>query len=363
MAKLESLTVRGYKSIHSLEDFRLGQLNVLIGANGAGKSNFISLFNLLARVVERRLQVFIAEQDGPEAILFGGRKQTERIEIEFTFGKNAYAFSLVPAGDRLIFDQEETRFFGDWKTTTHPLGSGHNESRLKHAEETGEDSFASYVWTAIMRWAVYHFHDTSTTAPVRQSQAVRDNIYLKPDAGNLGPFLRHLREQFPEHYQQIIETVRLAAPFFGDTIYRRNTEERMELEWFHANDPDTVLGPRQLSDGTLRFLCLTTLLLQPSQMQPDLMLIDEPELGLHPYALSLLAEMLRQASDARQLVISTQSADLVNELTPDDIVVVDRKDGESRFQKLDADHLKEWLEDYALGDMWKMNIFGGRPNQ
>ncbi len=363
MAKLESLTVHGFKSIRSLEDFKPGPLNVLIGANGAGKSNFISLFNMLARVVERRFQVFVAEQDGPEAMLFGGRKRTERMEVELTFGKNAYGFSLVPAGNRLIFDQEKMRVFGDWKTSTHTLGSGHDESRLKDAEDTGQSSFASYVSAAVRSWRVYHFHDTSATAPMRQSQAVRDNMYLKPDAGNLGPFLRYLREQHPEHYRQIMETVRLAAPFFDDTIYRKNTDERMELEWSHRNDPDTVLGPRQLSDGTLRFICLTTLLLQPPSLLPDLILVDEPELGLHPYALSLLAEMLRQACDARQLIVSTQSADLVSELAPDDIVVVDRQDEASCFRRLDADNLEEWLQDYALGDMWKMNILGGRPGQ
>ena len=363
MPKLESLSVRGFKSIRSLEDFKPGRLNVLIGANGAGKSNFIDLFHMLARVAERRLQVFVAEQDGPDALLFGGRKRTERIEAEFSFDRNAYCFSLVPTGNRLIFEQEETRFFGDWSTPSHSLGSGHNESKLQEADETGEDSFAPYVRTAIAGWRVYHFHDTSTTAPVRQSQAVRDNLSFKPDAGNLGPFLRHLRERYPDHYQQIIETVRLAAPFFGDTAYRRDTNERMEFEWFQADDPDTVLGPRQLSDGTLRFICLTTLLLQPVHLQPELILIDEPELGLHPYALTLLAEMLRQASDARQLIVSTQSTDLINELEPDDIVVVNRKDGASCFERLDRDNLKDWLEDYALGEMWKMNILGGRPGR
>ena len=361
MAKLESLTVRGFKSIRSLEDFKPGQLSVLIGANGAGKSNFIDLFHMLAHMVEKRLQVFVAEQGGQDALLFGGIKRTTGIEAEFSFGSNGYCFSLVPIGDHFIFGREETRFFGDWSTPTHFLGSGHDESKLKDVDETREDSFAPYIRTAITGWRVYHFHDTSTTAPVRQPQAVRDNLLLKPDAGNLGPFLRHLREQYPEHYQQIIETVRLAAPFFGEMNYRRDKDERMDLEWFHTNDPVTVLGPRQLSDGTLRFICLTTLLLQPVQLQPDLILIDEPELGLHPSALTLLAEMLQQASDSRQLIVSTQSADLVNQLEPEDIVVVDRKDGASCFERLDRDNLKNWLEDYALGDLWKMNIFGGRP--
>ena len=137
----------------------------------------------------------------------------------------------------------------------------------------------------------------------------------------------------------------------------------MELEWFHADDPDTVLGPRQLSDGTLRFICLSTLLLQPVELQPGLILVDEPELGLHPFAVTLLAEMLQRASDSRQIIVSTQSADLVSELDPEDVLVVDRKEGASTFTRLNPDDLEEWLEDYALGDLWKMNILGGRPRR
>ena len=367
MAKLESLTVRGFKSIRSLEDFKPGRLNVLIGANGAGKSNFIGLFHMLACVVEKRLQVFVAEHDGPDALLFGGRKRTGRIEIMLSFGgddnagligRNSYSFSLVPTGNRLIFDQEE-RHFGN--SAAFDLDSGHDESKLEILDEEVEDSFAHYIRSAIAEWRVYHFHDTSTAAPIRQLQAVRDNLLLKSGGDNLGPYLRQLREQHPDHYLNIVETVQLAAPFFGDFVYRRDINENMELEWFQADDPDTVLGPRQLSDGTLRFICLATLLLQPAQLQPELILIDEPELGLHPYALTLLAEMLQQASDSRQIIVSTQSADLVSHLDPEDVVVVNRKDGASTFERLDEEDLSDWLEDYSLGELWKMNIFGGRP--
>ena len=367
MAKLESLTVHGFKSIRTLEDFRPGQLNVLIGANGAGKSNFISLFHMLARVVEKRLQVYVAEQDGPDALLFGGRKRTGRIEIMLSFGGddnagvtggNFYSFSLVPAGNRLIFGQEQ-RHFGN--NASIDLGSGHNESNLDVLGDRANDNFALYVSSTIARWRGYHFHDTSTAAPIRQLQAVRDNLLLKSGGDNLGPYLRQLREHHPDHYLKIVETVQLAAPFFGDFVYRKDINENMELEWFHADDPDTVLGPRQLSDGTLRFICLATLLLQPAQLQPELVLIDEPELGLHPFALTLLAEMLQQASDSRQIIVSTQSADLVNELNPEDVVVANRKDGASTFERLDGDELSDWLEDYTLGELWKMNIFGGRP--
>ena len=176
MAKLENLSVDGFKSIRSLTDFRPGRLNVLIGANGAGKSNFISLFHMLARMVENRLQVFVAEQDGPDALLFGGRKRTQRIKAEFVFGLNAYCFSLVPVGNRLVFEEEKTRFFGSLGKFTRPLGSGHDESKLESAIESRLDSFAPYVRTAIAGWRVYHFHDTSTSAQLRQSQAVRDNL-------------------------------------------------------------------------------------------------------------------------------------------------------------------------------------------
>lgn len=282
------------------------------------------------------------------------------MDAEFYFGSNGYRVSLRASGERLIFAREQTWFKGDFAISTHPLGSGHDEARLPDAQG---DTFAPYVRPAIAGWRVYHFHDTSSSAPVRQAQATRDNMRLKSDAGNLAPFLRRMREQHPERLQRIVETIRLAAPFFGDFVYREDVEERVELEWFEADDPDTVRGPRQLSDGTLRFICLATLLMQPPQHQPSTILIDEPELGLHPYALTVLAALLRQASDMRQLIVSTQSVDLVNELTPEDIVVVNRKEGASAFERLDADRLKDWLEDYALGELWKMNVLGGRPTR
>lgn len=215
----------------------------------------------------------------------------------------------------------------------------------------------------MQRWRVFHFQDMSRVAQVRLSSAVRDNLMLKRDAGNLAPFIRRLRKDHLEHYRRIVETVRLAAPFFGDFVHRedKNTGENMELEWCQAADPDSVLGPFQLSDGTLRFICLATLLLQPPDFQPGLILIDEPELGLHPAALTLLAEMLQHASDERQVIVSTQSADLISELGPQDVVVVDRKNDASAFTRLEGDRLSGWLENYALGELWKMNVLGGRP--
>lgn len=358
MPQIKRLTVRGFKSIRALEDFEMRPLNVLIGANGAGKSNFISLFRMLAELVEKRLQLFVRDQDGPDALLFGTRKRTVQMDAEFYFARNGYRISLRPSGERLIFAREETWFSGDFTDSAHPLGSGHDEARLP---EVQDDTFTPYVLPAVAGWRVYHFHDTSASAAVRQAQAVRDNLRLKQDAGNLAAFLRRLREHHADHYKRIVETIRLVAPFFGDFVYRKDPEERLELEWFEGDDPDTVRGPRQLSDGTLRFICLATLLLQPTLLQPDTILIDEPELGLHPYALTVLGALLRQASDARQLIVSTQSVELVNELAPEEVVVVGRREGASEFERLEPERLQDWLQDYSLGELWKMNVLGGRP--
>ena len=356
MPRLDRLTIRGFKSIRELENFEPRSLNVLIGPNGSGKTNFIDVFRMLSRMQDGHLQMYIAEQDGPNSLMYRGTRLSKQIDAKFAFGRNRYSFALTPAGTRLIFRYEQTDFFGK-SHYTHSYGSSHDESKLKHAFDQG-DTFAPYVLASIASWRVYHFHDTSVTAPVRQACALRDNRRLKVDAGNLASFLRWLRAYHGNHFHKIVEVVQLAAPFFGDFVYREEVDERLELEWRHLDDPDTILGPRQLSDGTLRFICLATLLLQPAQLQPDLIIIDEPELGLYPYALTLLAEMLRHASDARQIIVATQSAELVSELEPEDIVVVNQRNGESEFERLASDRLEDWLKDYSLGDLWKMNIFG-----
>lgn len=362
MPQLTHLTIRGFRSIRALEEFELRPLNVLIGANGAGKTNFIALFHMLSRMAEQNLWRFVLEQGGPDAVLFGGRKQTKQVDAAFILGDHVYRFTLTPSGEKIAFGAEATGLLYDNGINTHTLGHGHHESILWDEDASASDRFAPYVREAISGWRTHHFHDTSLTSGVRNAQDLCDNLKLHSDASNLGPVLWRLREQYPHSYRRIIETVQLVAPFFGDFTYPEKEPKRLELKWFHAGDPEKELGLYQLSDGTLRFICLATLILQPNGMAPSLMLIDEPELGLHPYAITLLAGLLKSVSDTRQIIVSTQSSDLVNELEPEDVVVVNRDSGGSTFERLRSDRLSIWLEDgHALGDLWKMNTFDGRP--
>lgn len=362
MPSVSHLTVRGFKSIAALERFELGSLNVLIGPNGAGKSNLLGVFRMMASMSHRRLQVFVAQEDGPDALLFQGREETPSIEIEYEVGDHAYYAGFEAVGQHLAFTHEGSRL----EARSISLGGGGNyESNVLAPEGAEIGAIATFLRERVADWRVFHFSNTNTNAKIRQAQPVRDNVRLHPDGSNLGPFLRHLRERYPESHRSIADSIRLVAPYFGDFHHRAQPGERVELEWYERSDqeplPSRILGPRQLSDGLLRFICLSTLLNQPVELQPDPILIDEPELGLHPVALAVLAELLDRASEARQVIVSTQSAGLINDFKPEDVVVVERHNGASSFRRVDAESLSVWLDDYALGDLWMMNVIGGRP--
>lgn len=354
--KLDSLSVRGYKSIRRLENFELRNLNVLIGANGAGKSNFIGLFRMLAALAEGNLQGFVQKQGGPDVLLHRGRKCTPHISFGIYFGHQSYRFVLAPSVDnRLIFGAES---IGPLDNTVTSLI---NDEIFDNVNWLCESVYRDQIRPIFQNWRVYHFHDTSDTAAVKGIHASNDNLRLKPDAANLAPYLAYLKSAFPDTYRRIVETIRLAAPFFGDFVTRDPLPPNIELEWTEQGDPDTPHRAHVLSDGTLRFICLTTLLLQPIFRLPDTVLIDEPELGLHPYAINLLADMLKEVAETKQVIVSTQSVELLNLFEPEDIVVVDRENDASTFRRLDTEALEDWLEDYSLGDLWKSNVFGGRP--
>ncbi|AUT04706.1 chromosome segregation protein SMC (plasmid) [Nostoc sp. CENA543] len=352
--QLSRIVLKGFKSIAKC-DLELSRVNILIGANGAGKSNFIGFFRMVGQLLEENLQVFVSRQGSPDAILHFGRKTTEQLEFQLYFGNNGYFATLEPTQDnRLMFAKES--FW--WNVNgEHEIGRGHFETKAFTGTGTGIDE---YVLSAMQQWRVYHFHDTSDTAYIKQPQGINDNAYLRPDARNLASFLYLLRDSYPASYQRIVKTIRLVAPFFGDFYLRPSpkNKEVIELEWFERGQ-DIPFKAHLLSDGTLRFMCLATVFLQPEDLQPQTILVDEPELGLHPYAITVLASLIRTAS--KQVIVSTQSVELLNEFESSDVIVVDRDEGKSYLHRLNQQELEAWLEDYSLGELWRKNILGGRP--
>lgn len=357
MNSIDKISISGYKSIRQLENLKLQNLNVLVGANGAGKSNFISFFRMLSRLITGELGYYVAKAGGPDAVLHYGRKNTQQLTAEMYFGNNGYKMTLeATQANTLIFAREAFywNMGGDFL-----LGVGHSETK---ASSGIQRNIANFVVPAIKSWIVYHFHDTSDSAPMKQACMLNDNGWLRPDGANLAAYLYRLREQFPEHYRRIVDTIRLAAPFFADFQLRPNPLDpnSIQLEW-KEKDSDFPFLAHDLSDGSLRFICLATVLLQPDELMPATLLFDEPELGLHPYAIELLAALMKQTSLKHQLIISTQSVELLNQFEASNLVVVDRENGQSTFKRPNEAELKEWLEDYSLGELWKRNVFGGRP--
>lgn len=379
MTQIQTLSVKGYKSIAKLEDFELRPLNILIGANGAGKSNFIGLFRFLAAVVGDNFPVDVQKWGGPEALLHYGSKVTPQMELEIVFSvsadatskyENGYRLALAATQDnRLVFSREEPTVREIVRFDTpkaYALGAGHDIARIRTDKGTPSAVVSRYVLEKLQIWRQYHFHDTGDAAAVKRVHAVNDNLRLKPDAANLAAYLRKLKTtpSYESSYDRIVETIRRAAPFFGDFVFRDDANEFIELEWTERGRPDTPWKAHVLSDGTLRFICLSTLLLQPQVLLPDTLLIDEPELGLHPFAINLLAEMLKEAAETKQVIVSTQSVELLNNFQPHDVVVVQREGDASVFKRLAPEELADWLiEDYSLGELWKRNVLGGRPTR
>ena len=297
-----------------------------------------------------------------------GAKQTPRLTAGLMFradrGINRYRMGLeYAAPDRLIFGDETVAFHAPQRIAPQELdlGVGHRETGLTVLAE--EDQTVRVMLHLLRQCRVHHFHDTSPTAKVRTTGYVEDNRYLRSDAGNLAACLFGLRNSRPRHYRRILGTLRQVFPFFLDFELEppAGNDSYVQLNW-RSRREDYLLGPHQLSDGFLRFVALATLLMQPEEKLPDVILIDEPELGLHPAAIQILAALLKHAASRVQVLVTTQSVTLVNECDAEDILVAQWEDGESRFHRPDPDGLAEWLEEYSLGELWLKNVIGGRPS-
>lgn len=377
MAFLSRIKIKGFRSIKEL-DLELRPLNVLIGANGAGKSNFISSFKLLNEMIAGRLQEHVGRSGGARSLLHLGPKITPQIDVELEFTVkddpdsgfdevsvlpyslrlfHAAPDALLLADEKVVFPKTET---SDAKTIQFP--SGQSESGL--SREIDHSEFWQIFWAQLFtQCRVYHFHDTSSTAQARLSGYLNDNRWLMPDARNLAAMLYAYRKTNSVVDQRIVSAVRNVMPGFDDFDLApdRLDPNSILLNWRMTGAGDYLFGPHQISDGSLRAIALITLLLQPEVDLPKIIVLDEPELGLHPHALEIIAGLIRAASEKSQVIVATQSLTFLNQFDPAEIITVESHGNESRFSRLDPTELADWLEDYSIGELWQRNVIGGGP--
>lgn len=355
---MEKIEIKGYKSIKEIA-LPLRPINILIGANGSGKSNFLSFFDFLKQIYNQNLQEFTALK-GIDTFLHKGNKVTEKISTHLYFkNTNEYSFAIKKGDAGFIFTKEEMWY----KKNPHlpnniEIASFGNESSLRFQTTPR----AEYIKDYINQLAKYHFHDTGENSPFnKESNIEKDKYYLYEKGSNLAAFLYNIQSENGIVYNLIVKTIQSIAPYFLDFFLRPGKNGNIKLHW-QSKYSSTVYGVNDLSDGTIRCIALTVLFMQPNL--PETIIIDEPELGLHPAAIAKLSGLVKSASSKGcQVILATQSTDLISHFAPEDIITVDQINGESIFKRLDSETLKDWLEDYTIDDLWKRNIIdAGQPN-
>lgn len=340
---IERVIIENFKSIRKL-DLELKPINILIGANGAGKSNFLSIFKLADNTTGTR---FIDAKYDIDKLLYFGRKRSQKLSAEIEFGQSySIRFTILP--------QVNTNF-----------GYVSENKLVDKSDPVDGDGSLDPLWRAVKstkdHWSGYHFFDTGSDSPLKRMSDVNDNRSLRENGSNLAAFLYFLQEKHRKDFDQIEDQIRSVAPFFGsfDLLPDRLHEDKIELRWIEKNS-DAYFNAYDLSDGTLRFIALTTVFLQPNL--PNTIMIDEPELGLHPFAINKLAAMIKSAAaNGNQVIVSTQSVSLIDNFEPEDIITVDRDEEQSVFRRLDSGDLEDWLDEYTVGDLWNKNVIGARP--
>lgn len=366
---IDRVNIKNFKSIRESGDIHLKPINILIGANGVGKSNFISFFKMLNSLSKKRLWQYVVANGGENGLLYFGVKKSKSIEGSIIFKpkekntNNRYDFTLIPNffGSGFCFEKDNAGYntvhgkeYENWNFQDLG-GKGKEESGISESEMHR----AIYLRDFFYSFNVFHFHDTSSSSSLKQPSKTLDYKDLKPDGSNLAAVLFKIKNKYPKHFKIIEYTISSVAPFFEkfDLFPDDINPDVIYLKWLEKGS-DEYFNAHHLSDGTLRFIALTTLLLQPKL--PSTIILDEPELGLHPFAIAKLAGMIKKASVHSQIIIATQSVNLVNEFSADDIIVANREDHQTVFKRQSEESLRSWLADYSIGELWEKNVIGGR---
>ncbi len=355
---MEYVKIQGYKSFKKLE-VQLHPINLLIGANGAGKSNFLSLFEMLGNVYEKRLGTYVAQVGGVDKQLYQGRKMTETISLELRQDRNFYQLDLMESDGKLMI-QQETIGYNRTPAATESVNINQyaDESKLKEYVGTKPGDYLNEYISQIRK---FHFHDTGRRSPFTADSHIVNDAYRMYEHGeNLAAILYRIQREKPMAYKRIVRVIQSVAPYFSDFYFQPTEADMVRLQW-QDKYSSMIYGPTDLSDGTIRFIALAVLFMQP--WLPRVIIIDEPELGLHPVAIEKLSGLIKMAAQkGTQVIVATQSAELISNFEPEDVLTVNQNEDGTVVNRLNREELEQWLDEYTLGDLWKQNILkGGQP--
>ena len=365
--RIKKIKIKGYKSIKDLEINPNPNINILIGANGAGKSNFISFFRMLSWMIStENFQNYVAKNGRASAFLFDGPSVTTEINAEINLetnnSLNDYKFRITHgAGDILFFTDEGIKWWykeNDVNEKWFNLGHGHDESKIHDLIHIKNKTIQIYK-KIFQKIIVYQFHNTSFDSKIRNAQDTTDRIWLKEDGSNLNAILYKLKNDYSENYKKTLQFIKAGIPFL-DNLILEDENGVILLRWKEL-ECDKIFNVSQASDGMIRYIALVTLLTQPAEILPHILFIDEPELGLHPQAIDIISGLIKSVSQYCQVFVATQSPQFIDNFNPENIIVVDRIKRTSTFKILQESKLKEWLNSYTLSELWNKNILGGKP--
>jgi len=370
---VKSVEIQNFKSIKDSGRIELNNINVLIGANGSGKSNFIEFFNFLKNIACEKLSIYIKkrgtlEKKGIDNILHFGRKETNYLsgKISFCNGdvEDGYIFHLILNDDNELMFEREEGFCNTKDTYNTYLISEQSGSELETSLRIKPDNQGKRnrnILNYIDLFKVYHFNDTSMTSNMKTSSMIVDKqLFLDEGGRDIALFLYNFSQEYPKQFKILEKTIKSVAPFFNKFYLVPDIKtNEVYLRWIENDINETIFPVSSLSDGTLRFICLASILTHP--VKPMTIILDEPELGLHPFAVEKLAAMIRVASIDSQIIISTQSVELISQFSANDIIVVKRENNETIFKRQSEKDLENWIEDYSMGEIWCSNIIGGNP--
>ena len=384
MQQLSRIQIKGFRRLYDVAlDMR--PFMVMIGANGVGKTSILEVFSLLSSSAAGGLNQRLNELGGVAGVMTNGKAKGISFELDMevpNYEPLRYDLAIVPKDTTYAIESEslsQPRF----RARHEPEPFKHIDSHYSDIKyfEIAQKHLVRPTWDhnhfetslsqvpkmykepeslrrTLSSSTLYHVLNVEGRAPIRLPQQMKPAVLPGKDGEDIVPLLYYLRETDRERFHAIEDTLRAAFPGFESLLFPPVAAGMLTMTWKekYFNDP---LYPNQLSEGMLRFLWLAALLQSPGLS--SVTMIDEPEVSLHPEMLSLLVDLMREASQKTQLIIATHSDRLVRFLKPKEVVVMDMDEsGLAKATWADELDLREWLADYSLDEVWGKGRMGGR---